>query len=177
MRTRRMRCSFLAGVLVGLAGLSIPGQAAGQAPGQPSAGGQAPGAAGPAPASSAASGPRTTWYFYTVRWGHQGEFLNLFQKNHYPLLKAQQELGRFVSIRTLAPTYHGDGRADWTFAVELVAREGVTGLPSEEELIRKLYPDQATFNREERRRFEILEAHWDVPLDTVDFETRAISER
>ena len=36
----------------------------------------------------------------------------------------------------------------------------------------KLYPDRARFNREEQRRFEILVAHWDVPLNRVDFETR-----
>ena len=29
----------------------------------------------------------------------------------------------------------------------------------------RLYPDQATFRNEEQRRFEILEAHWDVVLE------------
>jgi hypothetical protein len=172
-----MRYSRLAGlVLSGLVGLATPGTASAQASGgQPPAGTAASPPGGQAAPATTAT--RTTWYFYKVRWGYQGEFLNLFQKNHYPLLKAQQELGRFVSIRTLVPTYHGDGRADWTFAVELVARDGVTGLPTEEELIRKLYPDEATFNREERRRFEILDAHWDVPLDGINFETRQLSGR
>ena len=32
---------------------------------------------------------------------------------------------------------------------------------------RQLYPDSATFVREERRRFEILEAHWDLPITPV----------
>ena len=36
--------------------------------------------------------------------------------------------------------------------------------PTEQELIAKMYPDQATFRKEERRRFELLVAHWDVPL-------------
>ncbi|MEP7338875.1 MAG: hypothetical protein ABI977_14165, partial [Acidobacteriota bacterium] len=41
--------------------------------------------------------------------------------------------------------------------------------PSEEEqIVKKLYPDQATFKREEQRRFEILIAHWDVPLVAVE---------
>jgi hypothetical protein len=165
---RRLRHVFVAGLFV-MAWSGEP--AAAQPAGQAATPAQAPAAT---PATYAT---RTTWYFYKVKWGHQNEFLNLFQKNHYPLLKAQQELGRFVSIRTLVPTYHGDGRADWTFAVELVAREGLTGLPTEEELIRKLYPDQGTFNKEERRRFEILDAHWDVPLDSVVFETRQPSDR
>ena len=117
----------------------------------------------------------TTWYFYKVRWGHQDEFLNLFQKNHYPVLKALQEHGRYASIRTYVPRYHGDGRADWTFAVELVARENVRDLPSEQEVVRKLFPDQATFQKEERRRFEILDAHWDVPLTPVDLAAREMT--
>jgi hypothetical protein len=122
-----------------------------------------------APAQSPAPRERTTWYFYTVKWGHQDEFLDLFQRNHYPILKAQ--LGQAIkSIRTLVPKNHGDGRADWTFAVELVftGREG----PPEDELARKLYPDHETFRKEEQRRFQILLAHWDVPLEELDLETR-----
>jgi len=30
-----------------------------------------------------------------------------------------------------------------------------------------LYPDQETFKKEEQRRFEILLAHWDVPVSPV----------
>jgi hypothetical protein len=37
----------------------------------------------------------------------------------------------------------------------------------EEEIIKKLYPDQETFRKEEQRRFEILVSHWDVPITTV----------
>jgi hypothetical protein len=124
-------------------------------------------AAAPAPAT------KTTWYFYTVKWGSQDEFLDLFQRNHYPLLKAQQQAGRFVSVRTWIPQYHGDGRADWTFVVELVERVGgATGGPTEQELIAKMYPDQATYRKEERRRFELLVAHWDVPLNPIDLVSR-----
>ena len=114
----------------------------------------------------------TTWYFYKVKWGYQDEFLDLFQRNHYPVLKALKEAGQYSTIRTYTPRYHGDGRADWTFAVELVRRE-VPGMPAEEEVVRKLYPDQAKFRKEEARRFELLEAHWDVPMTPVNFETRA----
>jgi hypothetical protein len=129
-------------------------------------------AAAQAPAPPASKETKTTWYFYTVKWGYQNEFLDLFQKNHYPLLEAQRKGGRFVSIRTFVPENHGDGRADWTFAVELVARVGFTGGPTEEELIQKLFPDRATFRKEEQRRFELLVAHWDVPLNDIDFATR-----
>lgn len=128
----------------------------------------------PVPAQTA-SAERTVWYFYKVKWGFQDEFLDLFQKNHYPVLRAQLGTGRLTAIRTYVPTYHGEGRAGWTFAVALTYRDAtaLTGPSGEVEIARKLFPDQAAFRREEQRRFEILDAHWDVPLTTVDFETRS----
>ncbi len=42
-----------------------------------------------APPRQAAAEPKATWYFYTVKWGAQDEFLDLFQRNHYPVLKAK----------------------------------------------------------------------------------------
>jgi hypothetical protein len=128
-----------------------------------------------APAAQAASRTeRTAWYFYRVKWGHQEEFVDLFQKNHYPVLKDQMKTGRITMVRTYQPTYHGDGRADWTFAVAITFRDTatMTGPSGEDEIVRRLYPDQATFRKEERRRFEILDAHWDVPLNELDLDAR-----
>jgi hypothetical protein len=121
--------------------------------------------------SASATGERTVWYFYTVKWGHQDEFLELFKKNHYPVLK--QQLGdRLVRVKAYVPQFHGDGRADWTFATELVFKndEKFMGPSGEEAITRKLYSDYATFTREEARRFEILDGHWDVPLREVPME-------
>jgi len=125
-----------------------------------------------APAAQAAGEPKAIWYFYTVKWGFQDEFLDLFQRNHYPLLKAREKAGQYRSVRTFVPEFHGDGRADWTFAVELVVPPNAPTTPTNEELIAKMYPDRAKFDREEQRRFEILLAHWDVPLNRVDFDAR-----
>jgi len=138
------------------------------------------GAAGPsgmgqAPVAQAATNPeRTVWYFYRVKWGHQDEFLDLFGRNHFPVLKAEKEMGRITSVRTFVPTYHGDGRADWTFAVAITYRDtaAMTGGSGEEAIVKRLYPDQTTFKREELRRFEILDAHWDVPLNEINLEAR-----
>ena len=160
----RIRRSFVAvAVLAGVP--MLPGFTRAQAPPQAAA------------RQAAAPAPRTTWFFYKVKWGFQDEFLDLFQRNHYPVLKARLDAGHYASIRTFAPTYHGDGRADWTFAVELVETPGTTGLPTEQEIIKKLYPDQAKFRKEEQRRFELLEAHWDVPLNVVDFAARVPAAR
>jgi len=113
--------------------------------------------------------PRTVAYYYRVRWGFQDEFERLFLKNHYPILAAQVKSGRLRSVNMYRPTFHGDGRADWTFLVAIqFASWSALGAPSgEEELARKLFPDQEAFRKEEQRRFELLEAHWDVPLTPV----------
>jgi hypothetical protein len=138
---------------------------------------QTPASPSTQPQAAAAAATRTTWFFYKVKWGSQDEFLDLFQRNHYPVLKARLDAGHYASIRTFTPTYHGDGRADWTFAVELVERAGSTGTPTEQEIVKKLYPDHDKFRREEQRRFELLEAHWDVPLTAVNFDTRPLSAK
>jgi hypothetical protein len=128
-----------------------------------------------APAAQSAVTPeRTVWYFYKVKWGYQDEFVELFKKNHLPVLKAQQEAGRMTAVRTFVPTYHGDGRADWTFAVAITFRDmaAMMGPSGEDAIVRRLYPDQATFKKEEQRRFEILDAHWDVPLNELSLTAR-----
>jgi hypothetical protein len=77
-------------------------------------------------------------------------------------------------VKTFVPTYHGDGRADWTFAVVISYKDVAAFVaPSEDEAIqRRLFPDRARFLKEEQRRFEILDAHWDVPLNEVDLAPR-----
>src|SRR5262245_52829602 len=127
-----------------------------------------------APAQQTASrAERTVWYFYRVKWGFQDEFVGLFARNHLPILKEQVKSGRLKDVRTYVPTYHGDGRADWTFAVVITYRDiaAMTGPSEDAEIIRRLYPDQAKFQKEEQRRFEILDAHWDVPLNELDLES------
>ena len=123
-----------------------------------------------APAAQSAARPeRTNWYFYRVKWGYQDEFVALFARNHLPVLREEMKTGRIKDVRTYVPTYHGDGRADWTFAVAITYRDAAAMAgPSDDAAIQlRLYPDQAAFKKEEQRRFEILDAHWDVPLNEV----------
>jgi len=134
-------------------------------------------AAAPSQAPAAQAGPRaerTAWYFYRVKWGFQDEFLDLYQKNHHPVLKEEMKTGRITAVRTYVPTYHGDGRADWTFAVAITYRDtaAMTGPSGADAIVRRLYPDQAAFSQEEARRFELLDAHWDVPLNELDLDIR-----
>jgi len=111
-------------------------------------------------------------YYYRIKWGYQDEFLELFRKNHYPLLMAQVKSGRLLKFQAFEPRFHGDGRSDWTFLTILTFKNwqafGDNGGTAD--MIKQMYPDQETYKREERRRFEILEAHWDVPIKPVPME-------
>src|SRR5262249_24824398 len=123
-----------------------------------------------APAGQSADRPeRTTWYFYKVKWGYQDEFVQLFQRNHLPVLREEMKSGRIKEVRTFVPTYHGDGRADWTFAVVIVYKDiaAMTAPSQDAEIAKRLYPDQAKVQKEAQRRFELLDAHRDVALNEV----------
>jgi hypothetical protein len=130
-------------------------------------------AAAQSPNASPAPQPFMVEYYYKVRWGHQQEFMDLFRKNHLPILLQEKERGRLLDITLTTPRYHGTEEGRWDYRVTLTFRtlaaafgEGAT---TEAEL-RQLYPDKPAFDKEEARRFEILEAHWDVPVMTRPFE-------
>ena len=108
----------------------------------------------------------TVQYFYKMRWGFQEEWVELLKRNHWPLLRAQLELGRLLDVRAYAPRFHGDGRQDWTFEVTITYRDWAA-LEEHTELaiVERLYPDAEKLRKEEQRRFELVEAHWDVPLE------------
>ena len=112
------------------------------------------------------SQPCAVAYYYKIRWGCEREFKELYLKNHYPLMMAQKASGRILDLKLYQPKFHGDGRADWTYMVVITfaSWEAVGASVDEDALAQKLYPDFETYRREERRRFEIVEAHWDVPL-------------
>lgn len=126
------------------------------------------------PAPAAADEPYVVDYYYKARWGFADEFIRLFRKNHYPVLKREMEQGRILSITAVAPRYHATEEGRWDYRVTLVFRNlrAAFGEALSEAEMRTLYPDQETFQREEQRRFEILLAHWDVPVRSVGLEAR-----
>ena len=113
--------------------------------------------------------PVTVEYYYKVKWGYQEEFLELFRKNHFPVLMEQVKSGRLLKFQAFEPRFHGEGRSDWTFMTVIIFKnwQAFGDGSGTAEIIQRLYPDQGTFKLEEQRRFEILDAHWDVPLKPV----------
>jgi hypothetical protein len=123
-----------------------------------------------APPQGGADQPYTVEYYYKVQWGHQQEFLDLFLKNHYPLLKRIVATGRMLSVKIDAPAYHTteDGRWDYRVTIRFKnSTVATTANPDEEALVKELWPDQEKYKKEEQRRFEILAAHWDLPVTEI----------
>ena len=123
-----------------------------------------------APPQGRTDQPYTMEYYYKVQWGHQQEFLRLFLKNHYPLLQKQVESGRLLGVKIETPANHMTEDGRWDYRVTLTFRNSTlatTANPEEAALIRQLWPDQETFLREEQRRFELLLAHWDLPVSDI----------
>jgi len=123
-----------------------------------------------APPQGAADQPYTVEYYYKVQWGHQQEFLDLFLKNHYPLLKKIVSTGRMLSVKIDQPAYHTTEDGRWDYRVTIRFKDSTvatTANPDEAQFMKELWPDQETYKREEQRRFEILLAHWDLPVTEI----------
>ena len=118
--------------------------------------------------------PFVAEYYYKVKWGYADEFITLFKKNHYPLLKKEMEMGRILKVTAVQPRYHATEDGRWDYRVTIVFKNAAIANDDFDttSLLKQLFPDQETYKREEKRRFEILEAHWDVPIKDVDLEAK-----
>ena len=123
-----------------------------------------------APPQGGAGQPYSVEYYYKCQWGHQQEFHDLFLKNHYPLLKKVQSTGRMLSVKIETPAYHTTEDGRWDYRVTIRFKDSTaatTANPDEAAFIKELWPDQATYQKEEQRRFEILISHWDLPVTDI----------
>jgi len=113
-----------------------------------------------APPQVAPDQPYTVEYYYKVQWGHQQE----------SLLQKIVESGRMISVKIEQPANHMTEDARWDYRVTIRFKNSTmatTANPDEERVVKQLWPDQETYKREEQRRFEILLAHWDLPVTDV----------
>ena len=120
--------------------------------------------------AAASDRPFVVEYYYKAKWGHADEFLKLFKKNHYPVLKKESEMGRITKVWVDQPRYHTteDGRWDYRVTIRFKnSTVATTANPDEDRLIKQLWPNQDLYQREEQRRFEILLAHWDLPVSDI----------
>lgn len=162
-RTRRI--SLAAPVLAALLAVAVYGSGTARASAPP---GQT------ASANDASETPYVVEYYYKAKWGHAEEFLTLFKKNHYPVLLREKEMGRILRVSVAQPRLHGTEDGRWDYRVTIVFKNAAIGNDNfdSETLIRQMFPDQDTYQKEEQRRFEILEAHWDLPIKDVNVEKK-----
>jgi hypothetical protein len=121
---------------------------------------------------NAAEKPFAVEYYYKVKWGSADEFMRLYKKNHHPLLKQQMVEGRIIQLKAEAPFYHVGEDGRWDYRVTIVWKNSTVAHDDYDQsaYIKKLFPDQETFKREEQRRFELLLAHSDVAVVPIDME-------
>ena len=77
------------------------------------------------PAAPKSDAPYVVEYYYTAKWGYADEFIRLFKKNHYPVLKKQLESGRILKISAVKPRFHATEDGRWDYRVTLVFKNVV----------------------------------------------------
>jgi len=124
------------------------------------------------PSQARGGDPFVVEYYYKVRWGFADEFWLLFNRNHWPLLQKQMEMGRILEVRAASPRYHATEDGRWDYRVTIVFRSAAeANAPFDTAALeRQLFSDFDGYRREEKRRFELLLAHWDVPIVTATLE-------
>ena len=123
---------------------------------------------GQQPASVAAlDKPFMVEWVYKVKWGHDEEFWQLFKKYQIAILRYQKQNGDVLSYHVYRPAIHTDEDSRWEFRVDIVFKNKLVWGRSDE-IGRQIFPDQAAYKREENRRWELTEAHWDLPIREID---------
>lgn len=111
--------------------------------------------------------------YYKVKWGYAEEFIGLWKKNHYPLLKKAMEKGDIIRVTAEKPKLHSGEDTRWDFKVTLVFKNSQLAFdPNLTTPYKKqLYPDLDKLAKDEQHRFELLLAHWDVMTEKVELDT------
>lgn len=116
-----------------------------------------------APAQNAEGQVITTENYYKCIPGRQQEFFQLFMKNHYPLFEKGLASGHLISVRVETPAVYMPEDVRWDYRVTIKSR-GPSNPAEEAALKLKLFPDQESFKREEKRRFDAVLSHWDITV-------------
>ena len=108
--------------------------------------------------------------YYKLKWSTANEFIALWKKNHYPLMKKAQEKGDIVSITAEKPLLHSSEETRWDFKVTIVYKNAANGLDHSitDQYKKQLYPDLDKLAKEEIHRFDLVLAHWDVLTEIID---------
>jgi hypothetical protein len=120
------------------------------------------------PASTASSNkPYLVEWVYRVKYGYKDEWWKIFQKYQIAALDKEKELGYVTDYTVYGPGLHTSEESRWDYRVVITYRnQDSAGHGGEVE--KQLFPDRAATQREENRRWELTENHWDLPIHVVD---------
>lgn len=118
--------------------------------------------------SAEAKSPLITESYYRIKWGYFDEFMELFKKNHYPILKALQESGHIESIIVDIPVNHASEDARWDVRVTIVVPDTAALAREMARVSKKIYPDQEKLKEDELQRFRLMTAHQDIMIRRED---------
>lgn len=111
--------------------------------------------------------PYIVEWVYRVKWGHQEEFWQIFQKYQIATLNKEKELGAVLKYEVFRPGLHTSEDQRWDYRIVIYYKN--VGSSSQGGAVeRQLFPDRATLKREENRRWELTEVHWDLPIRQID---------
>jgi hypothetical protein len=111
--------------------------------------------------------PYMVEWVYKVKWGYADEFWQLFKKYQIATLNREKELGYVTSYTVYRPGYHTGEDTRWEFRI-VIAYKNISSSGHGSEVEKQLFPDQAEMKRGENRRWELTEAHYDLPIHTID---------
>ena len=119
------------------------------------------------PSVSATENPYLFEWVYKVKWGHADEFWQIFKKYQVPVLNRQKELGYVLSYTVYRPGFHTGEDTRWEYRI-VITFKNLASFGHHREVTKQLFPDQSALNREENRRWELTEAHYDLPIRIID---------
>lgn len=119
------------------------------------------------PSVSPGDKPYLVEWVYKVKWGHADEFWQIFKKYQIPVLNREKELGYVTSYTVYKPGLHTGEDTRWEYCLVITYKnQAASGHGAE--ITKQLFPDQATLKREENRRWELTEAHYDLPIRVIN---------
>jgi hypothetical protein len=119
------------------------------------------------PALSAGDKPYLVEWVYKVKWGHADEFWQIFKKYQISVLNREKELGYVNSYTVYKPGLHTGEDTRWEYCIVITYKNQASSGHGAE-ITKQLFPDHAALKREENRRWELTEAHYDLPIRVID---------
>jgi hypothetical protein len=120
-------------------------------------------------AARAQQKPLTVESYYKIKLGEANQFIALWKKNHYPLLKKLKDKGDILEIKAEEPVLHSGEDTRWDFKVTITFRTEHLALDYSivDPFKKELFPDQDKYAEAEQQRFGLVLAHWDVVTETI----------